>query len=110
MGDCALWVAEQTDDSLKALFIADAHYKNGNTAEAVGMLKAQKVRLPAINRSAEQACGRKISLPAGLADDIDAVQGMMERKEDYSRVHAKVYEIDKRHAVKGYEEYCRWRR
>jgi hypothetical protein len=105
---CCLWTAEQWDDSLKALFIADAHYKNGNRTEASATLRAQfDTRMPELNRRAAGECGREVRFPESLRKEIVELEDDIFEGMDYARIHNKVIDIDRRHAPEGYRAFAK---
>ena len=105
---CCLWEAEQYDDSLKSMFMAEEAYANGNKAKALAYIKAQvEDRIPLINLRAIHECGRNVDLPKGLAESLSELGKEIEQEKPYEEIHKKVMEIDRKYAVKGYQAFHR---
>lgn len=99
--DCN-WIAEEYDDTLKQLFMADEAMAHGDKAKAVAYLKSQaQYRIPAIEKKAGQKA------PEQLAPDLEQLAQEILGGADYNKVHEKVMHIDGKYAIEGYKAFAR---
>lgn len=99
--DCN-WIAEEYDDTLKQLFMADEALAHGDRVKAVAYLKSQaEQRIPAIERKAGAMA------PAGLKSDLMGLAHEISEGAGYEHVHEKVMHIDGKYAIEGYKAFAR---
>lgn len=99
--DCN-WIAEEYDDTLKQLFMADEALAHSDRAKAVAYLISQADhRIPAI----ENKAGAKA--PEGMKRDLKELAQEISGGAEYRAVHDKVMEIDRRYAIEGYRAFAR---
>lgn len=108
--ECASWITEISDDSLKELFIADSLYSVGSSARAVAHLESQtRERLPLIESQAKRECNTErlcYNPTKMLQANLEKVKVMMIKELPYVDVHREVMKIDKRFALPGYRAFC----